>query len=512
MSTKSEGGATESARWLVTAAMMLAMTVTALEQTVVATAMPRIIADLGGGEIYTWVISAYLLAATVSTPIYGKLADLLGRKRILLFGLGLFGLGSLLSGLAQTMGQLIAFRVVQGLGAGSVMPIVLTIMGDIYTLRERAKVQGWFSAVWGVSSVAGPILGGFLTDQLTWRWVFFVTIPFGVLAAFVVSVYFREKVEHREVRPIDWAGAGLLAAGSSALLMALLLGESARSWAAPAAFGVGAAALCAVFVWWERRAADPILPLDLLGSPQMLAAIVGSFLIGTLLFGLDTYIPLYLQGVLGRSATNAGKVLMPLFLSWSISVALAARFVVRFGFRSAAIVGTLLIAAGMAIIALGSNDPARSAAFFAGGLVVIGLGFGPASLSYILTVQNSVPWNRRGVATGAITFFRLIGGALGVAILGAALMLDLSHRLPGASDLAALLRAESLAELSRAQQESFRSSLGFSLRDVFLQMTAAAAVGVVCAWKLPKGHAVTAANRSAEDGRDELLPAAAVLE
>ena len=210
----------------VIAALLVAMTVTAMEQLVVSPAMPTIIAQLKGFEIYPWVISAYLLAATVSTPIYGKLADLFGRKRVLLFGLALFSAGSMLSGTAQSMGQLIAMRTIQGLGAGAVSPIVLTLLGDLFTLEERARIQGLFSTVWGLSSIAGPLIGGWLTVNLNWRWVFFVSVPFAVLAFLMLTYYFHEKIEHRKVAPIDWAGAGLLSAGLSGLLLVVLDGPS----------------------------------------------------------------------------------------------------------------------------------------------------------------------------------------------------------------------------------------------------------------------------------------------
>src|SRR3954471_14418393 len=219
MESVEENEPTPPGRAMVTLALLLAMTVAALEQTVVSTAMPSIIAQLKGLDIYPWVFSAYLLAATVTTPLYGKLADLLGRKRLLLFGLSLFALGSMLSGMARSMPELIAMRVVQGLGAGAVGPIVLTMLGDLFTLEERARVQGWFSAVWGTSSLAGPALGGVLTDQLSWRWVFFVTVPFAVVSAWTLTWYVHEKVERRDVLPIDWVGAVLLTLSSVVLLL-----------------------------------------------------------------------------------------------------------------------------------------------------------------------------------------------------------------------------------------------------------------------------------------------------
>ena len=358
-----EGGEVEGPgnRRLVTFALMLAMAVVALEQTVVSTAMPSIIAQLDGLEIYPWVFSAYLLASTVTTPVYGKLADIWGRKRVLLIGLGLFAAGSVLSGRASSMPELIAMRVVQGLGAGAVGPIVLTMLGDLFTLEERARVQGLFSAVWGVSSVAGPWLGGTLTDNLSWRWVFYVTLPFAAVAAWVLVRHVREDVRRDHSRPIDWAGAGLLASGSTLLLLAILRGPDA-SMVAGSVLVAAALALLGGFIAVERRAADPILPLDLFARVPIAAAIAGSFLIGALLFGIDTYVPLYVQGVLGGKAAEAGEVITPLFLSWAISVAVAAKVVVRLGFRLTAVVGMGMIAAGMAGLAWGADHPTRAIA------------------------------------------------------------------------------------------------------------------------------------------------------
>lgn len=491
---------------LVTAAMMLAMSVAALEQTVVATAMPRIVAALGGGEIYPWVFSAYLLTATVSTPIYGKLADLWGRKRLLLFGLGLFLLGSILSGLSRSMGELIAMRALQGLGAGAVMPLIITLLGDLYTLKERARVQGYFSAVWGAASVAGPILGGWLTDRLSWRWVFFITVPFGLAASLVIGAVFREEVREREVRPIDWPGAGMLGMGTTLLLLALLGGTGSSTLQAA---GLAALALLifGLFGLWERRAVDPILPLDLLATPAILAAVAGSFLVGGLLFGVDAYLPLYVQAVLGRRATDSGMLLVPLFLSWSLSVAVAAKVVVRYGFRASATAGTLLIVAGMAGIVLGTADARRTDIFFACGLVVMGLGMGPATLSYMLSVQNAVPWNRRGVATGSVTFSRTIGGVLGVAAFGAALAWELGRRMPGFRDVAAALKPETLHRLGPEALAGVRETLGHSLRDVFVLMLAAAALGFFCALYLPAGRA-RGPSRVGPAEREDRLPAA----
>jgi MFS family permease len=442
-----------------------------------------------------------LLAATVTTPLYGKLADLLGRKRVLLFGLGLFALGSMLSGMARSMPELIAMRVVQGMGAGAVGPIVLTMLGDLFTIQERARVQGWFSAVWGVSSLAGPALGGVLTDQLSWRWVFFVTVPFAVVSAWILVRHVHETIEHREVKPIDWVGAVLLTLGSVVMLLAVLRGGEV-SWSWGVSLLVLAAIMLGSFLVWEQIAADPILPLDLIFSAHIGAAIAGSFLIGGLLFGLDTYIPLFIQGVRGGSATEAGRAITPLFLSWAVSVTVAAQVVGRLGFRRTAVAGSVLITLGTAAVALGAVWPRASGPLLALGMVVIGLGMGPTSLSYILAVQNAVAWGRRGAATGAVIFFRTMGGSLWVGLLGASLGFALAGRLAtpaGAGiDVTAALRPETHRLLTASQLRVVQDALGLSLRDVFLQMTALAVLAIVCSVGLRGGSAVSHETATAE--------------
>ena len=501
-------GQARAGRRMVTTALLLAMAVCALEQTVVSTAMPSIIAQLKGMDIYPWVFSAYLLASTVTTPIYGKLADLWGRKRILLFGLGLFAIGSVMSGRASSMPELIAMRVVQGLGAGAVGPIVLTLLADLFSLEERAKVQGLFSAVWGVSSVAGPWLGGYLTDNLSWRWVFYVTVPFAVVAAWVLVRHVHEDIRRDKVLPIDWSGAGLLATGSTLLLLAILSGPKLSPWVAGGLLAASAV-LLAGFVVVERRAADPILPPDLFTQVPIAAAIAGSFLIGALLFGIDTYVPLYVQGVLGGKATEAGEVITPLFFSWAISVFVAAKVLVRLGFRTTAVAGMGVIALGMAGLVVGAATPGSAVLLFKVSLVVTGLGFGPASLSCILGVQNAVDWNRRGAATGAVTFSRVLGGALGVGVLGATLAYEFARRLAsggaGGVDIVAALRPETHGLLTPEQLRLVQDALGRTLRDVFLQMFALSLLALFCATRLAPGRAVSRPEPSSEAEGDLAL-------
>jgi MFS family permease len=318
--------------------------------------------------------------------------------------------------------------------------------------------------------------------------------------------YVHEKVERREVLPIDWVGAVLLTLGSVVLLLAVLKGGE-LSWTWGATLLVVALILLASFLVWERLAADPILPLDLILSAHIGAAIAGSFLIGALLFALDTYIPLFVQGVRGGTATQAGRVITPLFLSWAVSVAVAAKVVVRLGFRRTAVVGSVLIAAGTLAVALGTVWPEWWVPLFATGMVVIGLGMGPTSLSYILAVQNAVDWGRRGAATGAVIFFRTMGGALGVGLLGATLGFELARRLAtpaGAGiDVTAALRPETHRLLTAPQLLVVQDALGRSLRDVFFQMFAVALLAIVCSVGLRGGRAVSHDSMRGEPALEE---------
>jgi multidrug resistance protein len=501
----------------VTAALLVAMMVTAMEQLVVSPAMPTIIQKLGGFEIYPWVISAYLLASTVSTPIYGKLADLYGRKPILLFGLVLFSVGSILSGTSQSMGQLIAMRTLQGLGAGAVAPIVLTMLGDLFTMRERAQVQGYFSTVWGLSSIGGPLIGGSLADYAGWRWVFLVCVPFAVAAIAMLAWYVTEAPVDRKVAPIDWAGAGLLTAGLTSLLL-LVLDGSHHGIAVATGLLAASVGLLVLFVIRERRAADPILPMDLVIRPVIAASLLGSFLIGVIFFGIDTYIPLYLQGVQGGNASLAGLSLTPLFLAWAISVALAARAVVHRGLRFGALVGSGFITTGALGLVAGAMFPRWYGLGIYPGLVLVGTGMGPASLSFILSVQHAVKWGQRGVATGAVILLRTIGGALGVGLLGAVLGWELAHRLDASGahgiNVPAALRPETHHDLSPGQLALVQEHLGHALRDVYVQMAVLGIAMMLCAFGLPdqqETHASAAEPGGEDDADDEFAVAAAEL-
>ncbi|MGH2542970.1 MAG: MFS transporter, partial [Ardenticatenaceae bacterium] len=303
---------------IVTVALMMGLFLASLELTVVSTAMPTIVAQLGGLQIYSWVFSIYMLTSTTTVPLFGRLSDTYGRKPVYLAGVFLFLLGSALSGQANSMGQLVLFRAVQGLGAGAVLPITFTIIGDIYTLEQRARMQGFFASVWGFSSIVGPLVGGFLVDNSSWRWIFYLNIPFGLLAVTLVMLALVEPVQERERARLDFVGAALLTGGVLLLLYALVQGGSAYPWGDPRILGLFAlgSAMLVAFVWVERRVAYPIIPLSLFEDRLFATASAHGFLAGLAVFGLMAYLPLFVQGVLGTSATRAGATLTPMVLSW----------------------------------------------------------------------------------------------------------------------------------------------------------------------------------------------------
>jgi len=328
---------TKRAKIVITIALMLGMSLASLDITIVGTALPSIVGKLGGITLYSWVFSVYLLTSTTTVPIYGKLADLYGRKPIFLLGSGLFILGSIACGTAQTMVQLIIFRAIQGLGAGAVLPIVLTIIGDIFALQERARVQGLFSAIWGLSSLIGPALGGLIVDHFSWRWVFYINIPFGLLSIVLLMISLKEQVE-RKKHHLDYIGTLTLTTSVAALLFAVLQGGTTWAWdSLPSlALFIAAIVFLAVFLWQEQRTGEPILPLTLFKNRIIAISSIGGLILGILMFGITSFIPLFVQGVQGGTATNAGLTLTPFLLAWPIAATLSGRIVIRYGYRFSA--------------------------------------------------------------------------------------------------------------------------------------------------------------------------------
>ncbi|MFQ6171228.1 MDR family MFS transporter [Oryzobacter sp. R7] len=412
-----------SERGPVLLAVMLSTGLVAIDATILAAAVPAVVDDLGGLTQFPWLFSVYLLAQAVSVPLFGKVSDLVGRKPVMLVGVGLFVVGSLLCGVAWSMGSLVAFRAVQGLGAGAVQPVGMTIVGDIYSLAERATVQGYIAAVWAASSLIGPTLGGIFADYLSWRWIFLVNLPLGAVAAWMLWRRFDERRPAREagaVRPrVDVLGSLLLTLGTVALLVALLEGGVVWAWSSPASVGLLAAAavLLAAFLLVERRAAEPVLPLWVFRHRVVGTAMAASLVIGVLLLGLTSYVPLFAQGVLGTGAIVAGFALAAMTIGWPVAATTAGRLYLRFGFRSTMMLGAVVALAGSGLLL--TVDGSSSVVHLAAPNFVMGLGFGWVASPAIVAAQAAVGWDRRGVATGATLFARSIGSAVGVAVFGA---------------------------------------------------------------------------------------------
>ncbi|MDI9894704.1 MDR family MFS transporter [Rhodococcus sp. IEGM 1381] len=408
-----------SERGPVLVALMLSTSLVALDSTIIATAVLSIVDDLGGFTQFPWLFSIYLLAQAVSVPLYGKLADLFGRKKIMLFGIAVFLLGSILCGLAWSMPALIAFRAVQGLGAGAVQPMAITIAGDIYTLAERAKVQGYLASVWAMSSVLGPALGGIFSEFLTWRWIFFVNIPLCGLAAVMLWRKFEEGAVERTKPKIDYLGAALLTVGATMALLGLLEGGQSWAWDSPisiAIFVVGFL-LLGVFAWVESRAEEPILPLWVFTRRVLVVSSFISLLVGALILGLTSYVPTFVQGVFGTGAIVAGFSLSTLTLGWPIAASQSGRVYLRFGFRTTAVVGGSIGIVGTALTTL--LDAESQIWHVAAMCFVIGLGMGLIASPTLIAAQSSVDWAERGVVTSTNMFARSLGSAVGVAVFGA---------------------------------------------------------------------------------------------
>jgi EmrB/QacA subfamily drug resistance transporter len=461
-------------RWVL-GALMVVMVLASMEQTITSTAMPTIIGDLHGLEHYAWVTSIYLLAATISMPLYGRLADALGRKRVILAAIGLFLLGSVLAAYAHSMTQLIIYRGIQGLGAGGIMPVVLTIAADIFTLKERAKIQGFFSAVWGTAALLGPALGAFLVKAFGWRAVFFVNLPLGLLGL-AVLIWKYHDTEEPHPADLDLPGvAAMTVGGVSLLLLVSRLGPGGWEW--PAALALGAIAITSIayLIWHERRAAYPILSPQLLTRRDIGPSMLASLLFGLAFLSLDTFVPLYVQGGRGGGVTAAAGVVTPVMLTWALSGTIAAPLLVRWGFRKTALFGATIIVcgfSGLAICGL-TNAPHWTLTTI---LACTGFGFGFASMSYLLAAQEAVGFQQRGIVTSACTFFRSIGGALGVGVLGGVFNAISQHDLQALAGAgvtpAKLLDPHSAIDLPPAAAAQAQHVIAASLTWVFIAMAA----------------------------------------
>ena len=471
-------------RWAITIGVMTGSFIAALEAKVVGTAMPTVIASLGGIAHYSWVFSAYIVTSTVTVPVWGKLSDLYGRRLMYQVGIGFFLLGTLLSGFSNSMTELITFRAIQGLGAGALVPLGMTIIGDIFTLEERAKMQAYFSGVWGFSSVVGPIVGGFITDQISWRWVFFLNIPVGIIAATIIGFALKEPKNKRKPT-IDYAGAALLMLAISLLMLAMVEGvKSLASIVSPINLVLFAASflLLYFFVRTENRARDPIIPFKLFENRTVLAAIIAGFLGGIGMFGAISFVPLFAQGALGMSATEAGSLLTPLMLSWVTTSVVGGRLLLKYSFRPLTIAGFSVLTVGFTMMAMFGTQTPRVWLYTE--LVIIGIGLGFTMLTLLIAVQQAVERSQLGVATSLNQFSRAIGGAFGVAIMGVALTIGLSSQLhkmadqPGspftheqaaafAEDPNALIAPDAKAQLPPATLSTLQNAMAAAIHPLF---------------------------------------------
>ena len=408
---------------LVTIGIMLSLFLASMESTVVATAMPTIVGQLGGLEHYSWVFSAYMLASTTTVPLYGKLSDLYGRRKLYVIAMVLFLSGSILCGQVNSMTQLILARALQGIGAGGIMPLAFILIGEMFSLEQRAKMQGFFSGVWGVSSIIGPLLGGFIVDNLSWNWVFYVNIPPGLLAAGLVAFAWRDQAQSHARPAVDYAGAALLTASVVALLLGLVEFGTSTSWSLIAASVV----LFILLLWVENRATDPILPIPLYRDRLFATSITHGVLSGWAMFGSVSFIPLFVQSVLGASPTEAGITVTPMLLGWVTASIVGTRLLLKVGYRRLAITGTTLLAVGAFLMS--RVDVNTSRALLMTFVTFMGVGMGFSIPPFLIAVQTTVERRQLGTATSTMQFSRSIGGTLGVSVMGAALSARLASNL-----------------------------------------------------------------------------------
>ncbi|HUZ17707.1 MAG TPA: MFS transporter, partial [Spirochaetia bacterium] len=469
----------------------------AMDSSIVATAVPTIVASLGGFTQFPWVFSAYLLTMAVTIPLYGKLADHFGRKNLLLIGCAIFVLGSVAAGFSWNMFSLILFRAVQGVGAGALRPLTVTIAGDIYTVKERARVQGILASVWGISAVLGPLAGGLFTQFLTWRWIFFVNLPLGIAAVLVIAAYFHEKVEHRTVRT-DYLGAALLIFGIGTVVLTLLQAGSSWSWGDPRTllFGAAGIVVIALFVLRERRAVNPIFPLWILGNRVLAGATLVTLVVGLITLGVSAYLPTLAQTVFGATPILAGALLGVMSIAWPVASSISGRIYLKIGFRDTALIGFFLVIAASWIFVLISQKSVVYA--LAVGTITMGFGLGLITSPMIVGAQSIVDWGRRGVVTGAVTFGQMLGGTLSTAIFGSVFNSSLvkwfanapeaiRSSLPSPDHAADIVHQASSVQL--AVVEYVRSGLFVAIHHVYVGLVGVGILGLLVILLTPRAFA-----------------------
>ena len=481
---------------IVFAGLLSGMFLAALDQTIVSTALPTIVGELGGLSKLSWVVTAYMLTSTVATPLYGKLSDLYGRKLLFQAAIVIFVVGSLLAGMAQDMLQLVGARGIQGIGAGGLMAMAFAVIGEVVPPRERGRYTGYMGSVFAVSSVGGPLLGGFFVDSLSWRWVFFINVPIGIAAFFVTSSVLKLPVHAVRAR-VDYEGAALLVAGVSSLLLLLVWGGNEYEWSSPTIIGLGVASVVLLvgFVLWERRVAEPLLPLRLFRDPIFSVVSVLSVLVGAAMFGGMIFLPVFLQVVTGASATNSGLLLLPLMAGLMSMSILSGKVISRTGrYKAWPVCGMAVAAFGMYLLSRMDTSTGRVESSVA--MVVLGAGIGMVMQVLVLAVQNAAEYRDLGVATSAVNFFRSMGGSLGVAVFGAVLAArtssELASRLPasarrsfGAGGVDAIANSpERIRALPADVQEAVVGALAAAIHSVFVWAIPLLVVGFFLSWFL----------------------------
>ncbi len=479
---------------IIIGALMLGMFLAALDQTIVSTALPTIVADLHGASHLAWIVVAYLLAVTVSTPLWGKLGDQYGRKVFFQAAIVIFLCGSALSGLSRTMTELIAFRAVQGLGGGGLMVGAQAIVGDIVSPRERGRYQGLFGAVFGVASIIGPLLGGFFVEQLSWHWIFYINLPIGAVALVVVAIQVPGNLS-RVHHVIDYLGALVLTLSASCLVLFTSLGGTTLAWGSSASVGLGVAGavLLVVFVFVERRATEPVLPLHLFSNRGFSVTSVVGFIVGFAMFGAITYLPLFFQIVHGQSPTESGLQLLPLLAGLIICSTGSGIVISKTGrYRIFPIAGTALITIGLVLLAqVGIATSLIVSALY---MFVLGVGLGCVMQVLVLIVQNAVPYSELGVATSGQTFFRSIGGSFGTAIFGAIFSNVLIGNLVRHLGIAKLPRGLSsssvtpaiLDKLPQAVHHGIAAAYAESIQTVFIIAAPIGLIAFIASWLIPQ--------------------------
>ncbi|MGB9095340.1 MDR family MFS transporter [Erwinia sp.] len=466
--------------WILVAAM-LAMFMAAIEVTIVATAMPTIIAELGGFSLFSWVFSIYLLTQAVSVPIYGRLADLWGRKRVFFIGTSLFLLGSILCGFASNMVWLILFRAFQGLGAGAIMPLTSTIIADVYPPKERASIQGWLSSVWGIAAITGPLTGAWIVQHFNWSLIFWVNVPIGIVSMLMLAKWFPESSKE-QTQKLNLAGSGWLMLTVTAMLTALLQAESLGYWTVV----LLAIALLSGFalVRHERRADEPLFPFAIWRSRTLVAGNAGNLVIGAAMMGISAFLPTWIQGVNGGTPLQAGSALAMMSIGWPLASTLSGRLMQRTSYRFTAQLGSVLLIIGTAmLLTLHSNSSVLHAGISA---FVIGTGMGMTSTTFLIAVQNTAEFHIRGICTASIMFSRMLGSALGTAVLGAVLNYNLLVRLPDYTDPVQQIMSQSQREaLPTDSLQQMIGEIALSLHWVFAVSVAIAVASLVIARFIP---------------------------